>query len=182
MVKARIANPWSKPPSISFGKYFIDGNYVDDSYEVTNDNWKGVVLEKGTVTDVGVVKKDKPLPVEEVTTQTAKDAYTSVLAHAGASYKRDTMDERIINEVKKRTGRFIDVQGGFPHGTPYEQTIKAWPALQSLPAPADTDKDGMPDEWEKKNGLNPADAADATGYKLDKLYTNIEIYINGLIK
>ena len=74
----------------------------------------------------------------------------------------------------------IDVQGGYPHGTPYEQTINAWPALKSTPAPADNDKDGMPDDWEKKNGLNPDDAGDASGYKLSKTYTNIEVYINSI--
>ena len=76
----------------------------------------------------------------------------------------------------------IDVQGGFPHGTAYEATIHAWPTLQSLPAPADADRDGMPDEWEKKNGLNAGDPSDASSYSLSKLYTNIEVYINSLVK
>jgi hypothetical protein len=102
-----------------------------------------------------------------------------LLKHVGASYRRDTMDERIIDDVKNRTGRIIDVQGGHLHGTAYELTVNAWPELKSLPAPADTDKDGMPDEWEKKNGLNPTDAKKET---LHKFYTNIEVYINFLVK
>jgi len=92
------------------------------------------------------------------------------------------LDERIINDVKNRTGGFIDVQGGFPHGTAYELTMNAWPALRSLPTLADNDKDGMPDDWEKKNGLNNTDASDAVNYKLSKSYTNIEVYLNGLVK
>jgi hypothetical protein len=60
--------------------------------------------------------------------------------------------------------------------------VNAWPALQSLPAPLDTDKDGMPDDWEKKNKLNPNDPADATAFKLDKNYSNVEVYINSIIK
>jgi hypothetical protein len=72
------------------------------------------------------------------------------------------------------------VQGGFPHGTDYELTVNAWPYLKSLPAPADTDKDGIPDEWEKKHGLNPGDINDASQYKLDKFYTNIEVYLNDI--
>ena len=75
----------------------------------------------------------------------------------------------------------IDVQGGYPHGTPYEETVKAWPALASTPAPADKDKDGLPDAWEKQNGLNANDATDSKGYKLSKQYTNIEIYVNSLL-
>jgi pectate lyase len=181
-VKTRIANPWNKPPSIPFGKYYADGNYAEDADDVTNNNWQGITLEKGTVGDKTAMKMDKPLSTVEVTTQPAKDAYAMVLEYVGASYRRDTLDERIINDVKNRTGRIIDVQGGFPHGTPYEQTKHAWPALQSIPAPADTDKDGMPDEWEKKNGLNPSDATDILGHKLNRQYTNIEMYINSLIK
>jgi hypothetical protein len=105
-----------------------------------------------------------------------------VLKNAGAILPvRDTLDKRIINDVKNRTGRFIDVQGGFPHGTEYNLTVNAWPALKSLPALLDTDKDGIPDDWEKKNGLNSNDAKDAVQYKLDKNYTNIEVYINSII-
>lgn len=125
---------------------------------------------------------DQPHPAVTMPVQTAAEAYESVLRSVGASYKRDTLDERIINDVKNRTGKFIDVQGGFPHGTGYEMTISAWPLLKQLAAPADTDKDGMPDEWEKKQGLNPADPADAAKNKLYSHYSNIEVYINGLLK
>jgi hypothetical protein len=92
------------------------------------------------------------------------------------------MDARIINNVINRTGKIIDVQGGYPHHTAFELTTNAWPVLKSEPAPVDTDKDGMPDEWEKKNGLNANDAADASANKLHQQYTNIEVYINSLIK
>ncbi|MBQ5902985.1 MAG: polysaccharide lyase, partial [Alistipes sp.] len=44
----------------------------------------------------------------------------------------------------------------------------------------DTDKDGMPDKWEKKYGLNPNDASDANGDLSGDGYTNIEKYINGI--
>jgi hypothetical protein len=182
-VKTRIANPWNKPPSISFGKYYIDGNTVEDAHEITTNNWQGVSFEKGTAADIAAAKLDKPMPIVGVTTQPAKEAYELVLKDVGAVLpKRDTLDERIITNVKTRTGRMIDVQGGFPHGTDYAITINAWPALKSLPAAADTDKDGMPDAWEKKNGLDPNNANDASGYKLNKGYTNIEVYINSLVK
>jgi hypothetical protein len=52
--------------------------------------------------------------------------------------------------------------------------------LKSLPAPVDSDKNGTPGEWEKMKGLNPNDASDTSGYKSDKIYTNIEVYINSL--
>jgi hypothetical protein len=180
-VMYRIANPWNKPPSIGFGKWYVDGNYVDGNPEITKNNWSGVDVEKGIVNDVRVTASTFQLVA--VNTQSAKDAYESVLKNVGAILpKRDILDERIINEVKDRTGRMIDVQGGYPHGTAYEQTLNAWPKLNSLPASKDSDADGMPDEWETKNGLNSNDASDASAYKPGKFYTNIEEYINSLVK
>lgn len=180
----KIVSPgkWEKPP-IPFGKYYVEGNYVDGAQDVSKNNWLGIVMgNKGTEADKKETVVSKPIPAEPIPVQTANEAYESVLQYVGASYKRDTLDERIIKNVKNRTGGFIDVQGGFPHGTAYELTLNAWPALKSLPASADVDKDGMPDDWEKKNGLNPADAADAANYKLSKGYTNIEVYLNSLLK
>jgi hypothetical protein len=182
-VRSRIANPWSKPPKIDIGKWYINGNYVDGDKDVTQDNWKGVVLEKGTDNDLSKVRLADPFPILPVITESAKDAYNSVLISVGCNFPaRDTMDLRILRNVVERTGRFVDVQGGFPHGTEYEKTVNAWPTLKSLPAPKDSDSDGMPDDWEKKNGLNPHDAGDAAKFGLSKSYTNIEVYINSLLK
>src|SRR5690606_910183 len=47
----RVANPFKRGDEIPFGKYFINGNFVNGSAEVTNDNWKGVVMDKGTDAD-----------------------------------------------------------------------------------------------------------------------------------
>lgn len=181
-VRFRIVNPSrQEKPAIGFGKYFVDGNYVDGDNAMSKNNWLGIHMGNGgTEDDKRQAVIDKPHPAEAIMMQTAVDAYNSVLEKAGASFKRDTLDARIINDVRNRTGRIIDVQGGYPHGTEYEQTINAWPALKSLPAEQDTDVDGMPDIWEKKNGLNPQDGYDASTYTLNKQYTNIEVYINSL--
>lgn len=180
-VRYQVANPWSKPPAIGFGKWYIDGNYVDGNAAVTNANWKGVELENGGDTDMDKVRVKTPLfSLTPVHTQPAIEAYEAVLKNAGASFRRDTLDMRIVNDVKNRTGRLIDVQGGFPHGTPYEKTITAWPFLQSLPALTDGDADGMPDEWERTHGLDPANASDASAYRPGAMYTNIEVYVNSL--
>lgn len=181
-VRYRIANP-SRTATIGFGQWFVNGNYVDEANDVSKNNWLGIHMPKeGTEADKKALVQDKAFAAESIPLQTAIEAYEAVVKQGGASFRRDTMDERIINDVKNRTGRIIDVQGGFPHGTGYELTTNAWPALKSLPAPPDTDKDGMPDEWEKKNGLNPTDATDAKKETLHKFYTNIEVYINSLVK
>ena len=140
----------------------------------------------------------------------ANDAYDYVLKHAGATIPcRDIVDERVIEEVKTgipyyekklpkdgygdltglspksmgedgqfkyrrlpkdsyKQGIITDIRqmGGFPEykGTPY----------------VDTDGDGMPDEWEIANGLNPNDPSDANKDCTGDGYTNIEKYINGI--
>lgn len=181
-VRHRIINP-SKTKTLNFGKWYVDGNYVDGANDVSKNNWLGIHMpEEGTEADKSALAQDKAFTAEIIPAQTALEAYEEVLQHVGASFRRDTMDERIINDLKNRTGRIVDVQGGHPHGTAYELTVNAWPVLKSLPAPADIDKDGMPDQWEEKNGLNPADATDATKTTLHEFYTNIEVYLNILVK
>ncbi len=180
-VLSRIANPY-KTAKIPFGKWHINGNVMEGSTDVTSDNWKGVYMNNGTDEDKQNAKLNQPFPIAEMLTETADKAYNSVLQTVGASYKRDTMDARLINDVKTGKGGLIDVQGNYPHGTAYEATVNAWPSLKSLPSPKDADSDGIPDDWEKKNGLNPTDKADAFTFKLQKDYTNIEVYINSLLK
>jgi pectate lyase len=181
-VRFRIANP-SKTDAIPFGKWFVEGNYVDEAKAISKNNFLGVDMGNGgNEADKKESIIDKPFVAETIPLLTAAEAYDAVLRFAGASYKRDTLDQRIINDVKNRTGRFIDVQGGYLHGTPFQETINAWPTLSSLPAPADIDKDGMPDEWETKNRLNPKDPSDASQSNLHPFYTNIEVYINSLLK
>jgi hypothetical protein len=92
------------------------------------------------------------------------------------------LDARIVKNVEARTGSIIDVQGGYPHGTAYELTVNAWPTLKSTQALPDTDKDGMPDEWERKYGLDANNANDSNVIKLHPTFTNLEVYLNSLVK
>jgi len=70
------------------------------------------------------------------------------------------------------TGRIPDSQ----------DEVGGWPVLNSSPAPADSDKDGMADAWESANGLDPADAEDRNGDRDGDGYSNLEEYINSLVK
>ena len=181
-VKNRILNPYKKPPALAYGRFYVDGNYVEDAPEITQHNWRGVVMNDGLPADTVLAKAGQPFACEPLQTHTAAEAYRLVLQWAGASLpKRDTLDQRIIRNVQERTGALIDVQGGYPHGTDYAQTTTAWPALQARPALLDTDGDGMPDAWERRQGLNPNDASDTAQYRLSPVFTNIEVYINSLI-
>jgi pectate lyase len=182
-VQSRLLNPTSPGKDNVYGKFYLDGNYVDQSKEVSANNLLGVHMDKKAAEgDREKAIVTIPFPAIPIPISTAEKSYTEVLRSAGASLpKRDTLDQRIIQDVINRSGRIIDVQGGFAHGTSYDVSNKAWPALRSLPALKDTDQDGIPDEWEKKQGLNPTDPKDASTYSLHKNYTNIEVYINSLV-
>jgi len=178
-VARRIVNPTVNETQ-GLGVFFVNGNFVDGNESVSKNNRLGIDFDK-KITDVQKTNAitDKPFETLAINIQDPKAAYFSVLNHVGASFKRDTLDERIIQDVVQRRGRIIDMQGGFPHGTEYEKTTNAWPNLQSLPVLKDSDNDGMPDSWESKMGLNP-NVADDNKFSLSKEYTNIEMYLNSL--
>jgi hypothetical protein len=91
-----------------------------------------------------------------------------LLPNVGATRpQRDKVDARIINEVKTGTGT-----GRVWPRSPY-------PVLEAGTPPADTDRDGMPDEWEKKHGLDPKDPSDGSKFARNG-YTNVENYLNEL--
>jgi hypothetical protein len=138
-------------------------------------------MNGGNEADAQAARMNTPFLLEPIPSQTAADAYTEILMHAGAVLPvRDTLDQRIITNVKERTGKIIDVQGGYPHGTPYDQTVKAWPLLPGSTPPADDDHDGMPNYWEEAAGLNKADASDRAGISTSG-YTQLEVYLNALV-
>ena len=185
-VKSMIANPYKQTssPVLPYGQYYITGNYVDNSAFVTNHNWRGVAMNGGTMADTVQSKVLVPFTISAnaLPTQTAQAAYTAVLAGVGCVLPtRDPIDTRIIQEVQNRTGSIIDVQGGYPHGTPYSTSQVAWQVLNcNTAAPVDTDHDGMPDTYELANGLNPNDPADRATLAANG-YPNLENYLNILV-
>jgi len=156
---------------------FVAGNYVWGFPKVTADNWAG-----GVQGDT-CVRADKPFTAVPVTMQSAQEAYELVLAHAGATMpKRDPIDERVVNQVRTRTYTFSGMKNGVKYpGIPDSmEQVGPYPELQSAPAPVDTDRDGMPDEWEKTMRLDPNDPQDRNKYGLHSDYTNLEVYLNSL--
>lgn len=123
-----------------------------------------------------------------VTTLSAETAYKKVLAYGGASLYRDDVDSRYMREcsIGKSTyaGSVTGIKGRIDvvadcHG----YTEKNFPTGHRK-MNFDTDEDGIPDAWEKANGLNPNDPTDANTYTLDPkhYYTNIEVYANSIVE
>jgi pectate lyase len=151
-------------------RMYVAGNVVEGFAEPSRDNAKGVRFKKG---DAKVVLVDKPFEVVPVRDESAEAAFARVMKDAGAVLpKRDAVDARIVKDVEDRTGGIINSQAD----------VGGWPELKSTEAPADGDGDGMPDEWERKNGLDPKDSKDGATAKRQGGYTNLEIYLNSLVR
>lgn len=106
----------------------------------------------------------------EAAGETAAEAEGRVLAQVGAGRVRDPVDARIIEGVRNRTGRIIDSQA----------QVGGWPALEAGSPWVDIDGDGMPDDWERSQGLDPAAAADGTADRNADGFTNLEDWLNSL--
>ncbi|GGF05793.1 carbohydrate-binding protein [Flavobacterium limi] len=173
-----------------WGKYYVDGNYVNGSARATQDNWTYGVFSQFHGSQLPVTEANKeelkietPHAFAEITTHTAAKAYELVLDHAGANLFRDTVDLRAVNDTRSGIASIMNGGNGSTNG--YIDTQAAaggWPVLPTETAPVDTDADGMPDTWETEKGLNPSNAADGNLKTLDAGYTNVEVYINSIVK
>lgn len=182
-----------------YGRVYCNGNIVEGNDVVTKDNWAGGVQVEGlpnTGQYTANMKWNEAFPMPHLTVMNAKDAYKFVIKNVGATLpKRDIVDERVLKEVE--TGKPYYVEGLDPNSfyqfqhrrlpaDSYKKGIitdiaqvGGYPEYKGTPY-VDTDGDGMPDEWEKANGLNPNDPSDANQDCTGDGYTNIEKYINGI--
>ncbi len=184
-VSHRIANPSFRNETDDFGKWYIAENFMEGNREVTENNWNGGVQTKLAIEKF---KLDAPWEAMPIKQQSPKNAYKQVLENVGATLpERDPLDIRIIAEVKAGKATY--------EGKTYKQRVKVadpsqptgiidsqadvggWPELKSLPAPKDSDHDGMPDDWELANDLDPLNASDRNAIASDG-YTQLERYLN----
>lgn len=156
------------------------------------------------------MREYSPFPMPYMRIMSAKSAYDFVLDNVGANIpNRDIVDQRIVEEVRTGKAYYVkklpkdaygDKWGLSPKSQNEEGLFKyrrlpkdsykqgiitdvrqmgGYPEYKGTPY-VDTDGDGMPDEWEKANGLNPNDPGDANKDCTGDGYTNIEKYINGI--
>jgi pectate lyase len=173
-VRTRIVEPFD-----SLAVWYISGNYMEGSREVTSDNLKGV---EGDYAGVAAIISGNPFPFAPVTTESARRAYRSVLRDAGATLpQRDIIDTRIISETIRRRCAYGDSYGAGTGIIDSQNSVGGWPVLRTYDVRTDTDGDGMPDSWEHKKGLDPSDPEDRNKVAHSG-YTMLEEYLNGLCK
>ncbi len=200
----RILKPESGRSKLGYrvyGRAHVAGNIMEGYPEITRDNWNGgVQIENGS--DAGEykasIKWDKPLIMPKITLLEAGEARAYVLANAGATLpKRDAVDLRIVEQV--RTGKINPLpdvtlpENEFQHRRLPRDSYKigiitaisqvgGYPEYKGVPY-KDSDHDGIPDEWETKNGLNPNDPTDsAKASGSNSGYTNIEDFLNSVVE
>lgn len=150
--------------------YYVADNVVEGNEVATKDN--GRLFDRTESKGKKLVTREaKPFPAPEIKTTSASVALADVLKDVGATRPvRDAVDQRIVQSVRDRAGGIIDSP----------KQVGGWPDYRAASAPADSDSDGMPDEWERKHGLNINDPADANQDRDGDGYTSIEEYLNGL--
>jgi hypothetical protein len=169
----RIVEPYD-----SIGRWYINGNYVEGFKKITADNWSGGV--QGNYAKVLSIKSKNPFTFVPVITHSAEEAYELVLKNAGAIFpKRDVIDVRIINETMSGRCAYGDSYGPNTGIIDSPKNTEGWPVLKTTNRLPDSDKDGMPDNWERINGLDPDNPEDRN--IIDKSgYSMLEVYFNTL--
>lgn len=197
-VKTRLLNPTTKCDdycvktyggSVVPGLFYVTGNIMDGSDEVTNDNWQGVYPDEASKKSACKSSARFTYTNAYVAEQSAQEAYEEVLAKGGCSFNRDAVDLRIVEDVRNgiiRNGAVVTAstvtgsngsKGGLID-TPDD--VRGWPTYSGNTT--DSDYDGIPDAWETAHGLNPKDRKDAALQTLQAPYMNIEVYANDLVK
>ena len=182
------------PDTVWGGRFYIHGNVVEGYPDVSRDNWTLGVQPDGYYRAqelIGRAKQARPFPFAPVNTQSARQAYLSVLDSAGAVLpRRDAIDRLIVGEARSGKARFEGAAYGrihekgvtHPSGIIDSQTdVGGYPDYRTTAAPADADHDGMADGWEKKHGLDPSNPRDGALHDINPAYTNLEVYLHSIV-
>ena len=176
------------------GLFTINGEkYIADEKHYYGENQTYVKNSNGV--DCIRLKLDEPIESGEVTTHNARTAFDKVVRFGGASFVRDECDIRYAEEAENGTTTFkgaISKRAGIldvindPKGAE-DPTTASYPYLREKQHETDfdTDGDGMPDDWELANGLDPNNPNDANETTIDNdkgWYTNLEVYLNSLVQ
>lgn len=194
-----VLSSYAREGATSWGpaKWYVDGNVAHGRNRYTQNNWSAMSAEQYKVTDVKADERIVPannwyqytiagpvgsyLPERYMLNdfESGEDAFETVVAKAG-TVNRDKVEVRVAEDVrlgKATYGGSIGKSSGIIDTENDAEGFFAYPADYEVPL--DTDGDGMPDAWERANGLDPA-TPDNNRMNADG-YTALEVYLCSLM-
>ena len=167
-------------------RYFFDGNVMPGYFGLTNQTaGRTATTERGGRLPTEYSPwSDTPFFESHVKTHSAYESYTNVLADVGCNFPAlDEHDARVIAEVRSGSFKFKGSKTGLPGLPDSQDDVGGWENYPEVHRPVDwdTDGDGLPDDWEKRAGLNPKSAADASVDRDSDGYPNLEEYLGSLV-
>lgn len=176
-------------------QWYLSGNIFDGAPAITENNWKGVKSENSkypldTLRVDSLIRPKTPwwrwtqdsiygrydfdmyaYAVE--TYETAEEAFETVTDTAG-TFPRDHVGKRLAADTKAGTYTYVGSRTGKKGIIDVETDAEGFYDYTQVAPLTDTDKDGMPDEWEIANGCNPNVADNnvrhASGYTMLEMY------------
>src|SRR5439155_129416 len=137
-----------KTENVGACRAYLVGNVFEGQPKFTQNNYLAIDFDrwsKGNYLHVSLPQiragEEFDVGAARPTTESAEAAYEQVLRQAGASLRRDSADKRLVEGVRARTHGMIDSQ----------RQVGGWPVLTSETPAADSDRDGMPDDWERSH-------------------------------
>lgn len=195
-----VSSSYARDGAKSWGpaKWYLEGNKAEGFADATADNWKAMKAETYSLDKIkasqrivtetpwhkytlsGTVGNYIPERYMIYDYETADEAFATVIAKAG-TINRDRTETRVAADARDGVASLkggatlgngildseADAEGFYDYSTDYI-------------VPADSDGDGIPDDWEKNHGLNPAQAEDGN-YVNAEGYTALEAYMNSLM-
>ena len=164
--------PWTYSVDIDIeNNYYIDLNKSVSSAELMKTHPNIASINKNIDFSWAAPKREKITELADKNSSHMKCLWAS-------KPSRDIIDARVINEFYNGTwavGIFENKRWS-SHNSVIQRDYSMYKDA-SHSSNYDSDKDGMSDEWEKNNGLNPNDKNDNISDKDGDGYTNIEEFL-----
>ncbi|MDG5767697.1 T9SS type A sorting domain-containing protein [Balneolales bacterium ANBcel1] len=186
IVNNYLLTDWSLEENSSGSQGYIDGNVLID--EIPDDQWRTILTARFFV-NRDHHEQEQEFDPGSVTTLTAFEALGWVVENAGA-HIRDLHDSLVVKEVINHHRSEI-LGESEPYVLPgwwqtgiidHQDEVGGLPDLKvvTMPEWIDTNRNGIPDWWEREHGLDSKNPEIAQIDSKGNGYTNLEEYINNI--